>query len=335
MNPVGSPNHRSRRPLAVAIWSLQVLAMGLPWYDRDAPTGLGTALGIMFCLSALSSAALLLIDSHEFPEFSDSRWGSDSHWGKYVPLVVTLLVLVSWSILLGDQASTFRNACLTVMAVFSMGFALIRSPVAQRWTLPRPRISTQIPLVRPLAAETERAEIPSSEVEVKVEVEVEVEVNGFQRDGVTAVRLAVDHAVDEDPLAEDAADEEQSADESPLIFDTLASDVTQWLTRSQSAGVEQIKGGMRVEFAPGQRDATIHLAFCPPFSRTPQVVTEDVDGASLEIRVAACFPFGARLTVRRPPVRRPPGAKIRETLAKIESYRVGFVASADSLQRVA
>ena len=333
MNPVGSPNHRSRRPLAVAIWSLQVLAIGLSWYDRDAPpglvTGLVTALVIMFCLSILSTAALLLlIDSHEFPEFSDSRWET------YVPLVVTLLVLVSWSILLGDQGSAFRNACLTVMAVFSIGFALIRSPAVQRFALPGPRISTQIPLARPLAAETERAEIPSSEVEVKVEVEV----NEFQRDGVAAVRLALEDAVDEDAgeaVEEDAADEEQSADESPLIFDTLASDVTQWLTRSQSAGVEQIKGGMRVEFAPGQRDATIHLAFCPPFSRTPQVVTEDVDGASLEIRVAACFPFGARLTVRRPPVRRPPGAKIRETLAEIESYRVGFVASADSLQRVA
>ena len=59
-------------------------------------------------------------------------------------------------------------------------------------------------------------------------------------------------------------------------------------------------------------------------------MTEDVDGASLEIRVAACFPFGARLTVRRPS-----GPKIRDVLAKIESYRVGFVASADSLQRVA
>jgi hypothetical protein len=320
MNPVGSPNHRSLRPLAVAIWSLQVLAMGLPWSDRDAPTGLVIALMIMFCLSILSSAALLLIDPHEFPEFSDSRWG------KYVPLVVTLLVLVSWSILLGDQGSAFRNACLTVMAVFSIGFALIRSPAAQRLALPRPRISIQIPLMRPLVAETDRGEIPSSDVEVAVNVEV----NELQRDGVAAVRMAVDHAVHEDPLAEDAADEEESADKSPLIFDTLASDVTQWLTRSQSAGVEQIKGGIRVEFAPGQRDATIHLAFCPPFSRTPQVVTEDVDGASLEIRVAACFPFGSRLTVRRPP-----SAKIRETLAKIESYRVGFVASADSLQRVA
>ena len=320
MNPVGSPNHRSRRPLAVAIWSLQVLAMGLPWSDRDAPTGLVTALGIMFCLSILSSAALLLIDSYEFPEFSDS------HWGKCVPLIVTLLVLVSWSILLGDQGSMVRNACLTVMAVFAIGFALIRSPVAQRLALPRPRISKQIPPTRPLVAETDRGEIINAEVEVAVKIEV----NKFQRDGVTAVRLAVDHAVDEDPLAEDAADEEQSADESPLIFDTLASDVTQWLTRSQSAGVEQIKGGIRVEFAAGQRDATIHLAFCPPFSRTPQVMTEDVDGASLEIRVAACFPFGARLTVRRPS-----GPKIRDVLAKIECYRVGFVASADSLQRVA
>ena len=213
MNPVGSPNHRSRRPLALAIWSLQVLAMGLPWSDRDAPTGLVTALGIMFCLSILSSAALLLIDSYEFPEFSDS------HWGKCVPLVVTLLVLVSWSILLGDQGSMFRNACLTVMAVFAIGFALIRSPVAQRLALPRPRISTQIPPTRPLVAETDRGEIPRFEVEV----DVNVEVNEFQRDGVTAVRLAVDHAMDEDPLAEDAADEEQSADESPLIFDTLAS----------------------------------------------------------------------------------------------------------------
>lgn len=107
-------------------------------------------------------------------------------------------------------------------------------------------------------------------------------------------------------------------------------DVTQWLTRSLTADGDVIEGGVRIEFADGQRDATIHVSFCPAFRRTPDVTMEDLDSAGVEIRVAAAFPFGARMTVRRTA----DNALGRNGLTA-ETCRIGFVAFAMSAQRAA
>ena len=84
--------------------------------------------------------------------------------------------------------------------------------------------------------------------------------------------------------------------------ETLLPDVTQWLTRSQTAEGEIIKGGVRIEFADGQRDATVHISFCPPFSNTPKISAENLDSENLEIHVAASFPFGVWLILHPAPV---------------------------------
>ena len=40
-----------------------------------------------------------------------------------------------------------------------------------------------------------------------------------------------------------------------------------------------------------QRETVIHVAFCPPLPGIPEIETEDLEGADLEIRVAAAFAF--------------------------------------------
>ena len=74
---------------------------------------------------------------------------------------------------------------------------------------------------------------------------------------------------------------------------------TDWQRRVRLDEGEAIEGSARVTFAAGQKEALIHLAFCPPFSRVPELHTEDSEGGDLEIRVEAIYPFGARLSVRR------------------------------------
>ena len=88
-----------------------------------------------------------------------------------------------------------------------------------------------------------------------------------------------------------------------------------------------IEGGVCVDFEPGQREATVHVSFCPPFQNIPDIKLENLDGAELETRVAARFLFGARLTVRRPA-----GVELSSSTL---SYRIGFVATAAGLRRAA
>jgi hypothetical protein len=74
--------------------------------------------------------------------------------------------------------------------------------------------------------------------------------------------------------------------------------VVQQLTRSQSVdGSEQLTGWLRTPFALGQRTARLHVAFCPPFPKTPQVTIDQVDGPPARIKMDP-FPYGARVDLK-------------------------------------
>jgi hypothetical protein len=73
----------------------------------------------------------------------------------------------------------------------------------------------------------------------------------------------------------------------------------QQLTRSRAAdGRETISGTVVAEFALGERTATRHVAFCPPFQMLPQVEAEIADGPDASVQVAQVLHNGARLDVR-------------------------------------
>ena len=50
--------------------------------------------------------------------------------------------------------------------------------------------------------------------------------------------------------------------------------------------------------AAGQRTHNVHLAFCPPFARTPELAVEQVDGPRCRIKTVQLLPYGARLEVK-------------------------------------
>jgi len=78
-----------------------------------------------------------------------------------------------------------------------------------------------------------------------------------------------------------------------------AGDVLQQFTRSQAAdGSEELSGWLRMRFLAGQRTANEHVAFCPPFARTPQVTVEQLDGPPVRIKTAQLLPYGARLDLK-------------------------------------
>ena len=87
---------------------------------------------------------------------------------------------------------------------------------------------------------------------------------------------------------------------SPAIeSDKTAEHVLQQLTRSRTAdGCEAIRGTLVAEFAPGERTATLHVAFCPPFERLPSVEAEAIDSSACDVKLAQVLHQGARLEAR-------------------------------------
>jgi hypothetical protein len=72
-----------------------------------------------------------------------------------------------------------------------------------------------------------------------------------------------------------------------------------WQKRVIVDGGEMIEGEASVEFQPGQKEALLHLSFCPPLTVAPEVHGEDALGGDIEIRTEAVHTFGARLSIRR------------------------------------
>jgi hypothetical protein len=63
-------------------------------------------------------------------------------------------------------------------------------------------------------------------------------------------------------------------------------------------GVEAIRAQLAAEFAARQRNATLHVGFCPPLAALPRVEVQAIDGPEAEVKVSQAFAHGARLELR-------------------------------------
>lgn len=73
----------------------------------------------------------------------------------------------------------------------------------------------------------------------------------------------------------------------------------QQITRYRTAeGNEAVRGTVVAEFAVGQRDATLFVAFCPPFERLPDVEAHLDDNSQATVKVAQRLHHGTQLEVR-------------------------------------
>jgi hypothetical protein len=82
-------------------------------------------------------------------------------------------------------------------------------------------------------------------------------------------------------------------------FPRPAGDVIQHLVRTRLAdGSERLAGWLRVVLAPGQRSANLHVAFCPPFPRSPRISVQQREGPAARVKEGQLLPYGARLDVK-------------------------------------
>ena len=108
-----------------------------------------------------------------------------------------------------------------------------------------------------------------------------------------------------------------SASRPPAEPGAVASRVLQQVVRMREAdGGEAIRGSLLAEFVAGQRNATLHVGFCPPLERLPVVEAETGDGPDAEVKVAQAFAHGARLEVRLAAVAEEDCSVIVEMIAK-------------------
>jgi len=75
--------------------------------------------------------------------------------------------------------------------------------------------------------------------------------------------------------------------------------ITQSVQRELAAdGAEAIRGVLRTRLEPGQRAASIHVGFCPPLPRFPEIECEQAGGPEADVKLAQALPHGARFDVR-------------------------------------
>ena len=102
------------------------------------------------------------------------------------------------------------------------------------------------------------------------------------------------------PRTSPAPAEHKQSDQAILGLDDCPPEqMIQRLTRSRDAdGVERLSGWLRMPFAAGQRTASIHVAFCPPFARVPELKVEQANGPTARIKTAQLLPHGTRLDLK-------------------------------------
>jgi hypothetical protein len=79
----------------------------------------------------------------------------------------------------------------------------------------------------------------------------------------------------------------------------LGPNVSLMLTRTVDAvGRDVVEGTVVARFAAGERFASVHLAFCPPFARTPTIAFHTLGDVAADVKAAQIVPYAARFDVK-------------------------------------
>jgi hypothetical protein len=78
----------------------------------------------------------------------------------------------------------------------------------------------------------------------------------------------------------------------------LSDEVTQQITHARlSDGSHVVHGVLRASFAVGERLASVHVGFCPPFQGRPRIEASWFEGPESTVKPAQILPYGARFDV--------------------------------------
>lgn len=283
----------ARRSLAVGIWSAllvsdAVLIARCSSGEWVAPLPPLLAVVSMIAVAVASHLAWLAFQAH-------SRRTVSNEISLWVPVGVSLAASALWCMALVTQSAPFTSGLLAGVTLFQWLAALATVAPKVRGGIGASMADSQSVVRTPTSGRNHLDD--TSQFPSRIE---------------TLMRDSPDLGpIEFEPVVFEPSDSEDE-------------DITQWMSRRMTGDGEVIEGWMRVTFLSGQREATIHVSFCPPLAGSPEIETEDLEGADLEIRVASVFPFGLRITARRS------GSPQEPQVA-----RIGFVATAAANRRAA
>lgn len=199
-------------------------------------------------------------------------WNSAEARRRSGLLAAALTLLFAWMAAAGPTTAQIGALLAVTLGTIVVGCVL--SLDLSDWL-----IGLQEPALPSCARRTDSAETTARPA-------VDAPVPVFDRDATCSeVRTA-------EPDASIAIDQAAATDENDPR-------TTHAMVRRHEDDRDVIEGTVRVSFPVGLRDATIHLAFAPPFAFTPAIEFEPVEGDDWEIKVEAVFPYGVRVRVRR------------------------------------
>ena len=105
-----------------------------------------------------------------------------------------------------------------------------------------------------------------------------------------------------DQIGQDEGSDQGPSDAAADFSDNggLPADVWQQITRARDEdGHDTFHGRLRGDFAVGQRSMSLHVAFCPPLARVPQLICERIQGPDVTVQPVQVLPYGARLDIKR------------------------------------
>lgn len=324
----GSATAARRRSIAIWIWSSLVIADSVLLTRRVS----GDFTGGPALLAILSTVIIAIASWAAWVFFAVSLTPSLTHTSKdstsrFIPKGIAVLIVVIWGASVSAGVSPIMLAILAAILV-SQGIVVVLS----EQDVPRRRLTRHNTVIDPgLQTHPEQPGLCPSSSQTSCDVaEAEPARHDFNSVPINASAHDSDDGkeVTLEPLpatanlfTANAGDNESDQEE----FEELSDEnQTLWLSRRVTDEGELIEGWVRIHFAEGQRETVVHVAFCPPLAGSPELETEDLEGVGLEIRVAAVFPFGARLSVRR-----------SGSLEDRHSDRVGFVAQSQANRRAA
>lgn len=293
---------------AWAIWGgLNMLALLLCCHGlmRAVPIRL-TALEIYIstvCVSFLNVSAWQFLrlagkTEHVRPQSARLRF-----WGALVLSLNPLLVLAAWS----TSAGPFYATCLAIFLAMASSAILWQNgptariaasaafadhPNSRKTSFQRLRIESAFRLRQC------EDDVPAGPFPRLAEI-LDHPVNGSAgvpaSSGSSSIRV---HA----PKQVDASSEVPATEQDPL----------HWMSRTADAdGAEHLQGGTVVDFASGQKQAIVHVAFCPPFTGTPEIECDSDDDDACRLKVAAVYPYGVRIELKRAESAAPARVRIR------------------------
>jgi hypothetical protein len=309
-SPTADPARSPHRSLAIGIWSTLIIADLVLIARRSAGESHFPVLGP---LAAVSTVVVAAVSWTAWSLFTSSQRQGLGSAQRHVPAAISTSIVFLWAWPVAVGATPWTFGVLVGVVLVQAGLILaaelerFHSPVRSASATPIDTIEKPSPIERIAAS-----------------------INDHQPriDGDSAMNVESPSASASPSMSilnpfEAPGDMGQDLEEMEPACDTDENQ-TLWLSRRQTDEGEWIEGWVRVQLEAGQRETTVHVSFCPPLTGAPELETEDLDGAGLEIRIAAMFPFGARLSIRR-----------TESGKHELTGRIGFVAHSTASDRAA